>query len=179
MKKLLQGVAATALIVGASGGFALAQEQSCTISNTGPDSVNSCEFNEDHDVTITCDNDFRVTNDVDQEANSGLAVVEGNTSAWDAESGQVTNLNEIIIALSAVCGQGDEEVVTPPAVVTPAGGQGAAAPAPAPAPAPKVLPKTGVNATVQMVGVVAAVLAALTAVGHTALSIVRRRALEQ
>lgn len=63
------------------------------IENTGPDSDNFVEYDNDVDIDIDNDNDISIDNRVDQNARSGDARVERNTSGGDARSGDASNIN--------------------------------------------------------------------------------------
>lgn len=172
MKKLLLGVAVA--VLGFSGsGASVGATDSCSISNTGPDSTNSCVVKEDFKCEVRNDNEFTVINNNNQEATSGNATVDGNTTGGGATSGSATNSNGTVIDVSIDnSGACVVTAVTPPAPVAPSGGQGAVsrpvggmgAVAPVAAPvggmgaAPRVLPETNTESTIGLISGLIAVL---------------------
>ena len=122
MKNLLKTLAVTATLVGMSGGVALA-DSSCTISNTGPDSNNTCTSEETNVTHVSCVNGIYVVNDNDQEAGSGDAENEGNTSGGNATSGSAVNENGTTVQIGTSCGG----ATTTPETETPSTGGGAGA----------------------------------------------------
>ena len=177
MKKLLLGLAIAVLGLSSSGTTAGATD-SCTISNTGPESTNSCVVKDDFTCKVENDNKFTVINNNDQEATTGDATASGNTSSGNATSGSATNSNGTVIDVSIVNGGCIVTAVTPPTppapvvpvggsgsvnppaqVVRPVGGMGAVA-APQNA-SPAVLPYTGAESAL---GIVAGIIATLGAV---------------
>jgi hypothetical protein len=143
MKKLIQ--VAVALVVGVSvfGGVASAAEANCSLSNTGPNSNNQCDFTANQTCKVKNNTLVSIGNTTVQDANSGQAVVNGNTNSGSATSGDATNNNSNDTQVGVT--NGSACVVTTVATPTPAGGKGAAE-APAAA-APQVsAPKGAVNA---------------------------------
>ncbi|MDB5186567.1 MAG: hypothetical protein JWM07_39 [Candidatus Saccharibacteria bacterium] len=123
MKKLLLGLAiATLSLSGTSA--SVGATDSCTISNTGPDSTNSCVVKEDFTCKVENDNKFTVINKNNQEATSGSAAVSGNTTGGSATSGSATNSNGTVIDVTITNSGCVVAAVTPPAPVTPVGGSG-------------------------------------------------------
>lgn len=161
MKKLLLGLAIA--VAGLSGTSAsVGATDSCSISNTGPDSTNSCVVKDDFTCKVENDNKFTVINNNNQEATSGDAKVSDNTSGGGATSGSATNSNGTVIDVTITNGGCVVAAVTPPAPVAPVGGSGAApvrpvggmgAISPVAAPvggmgaAPAVLPETSTEST--------------------------------
>lgn len=174
MKKIISAISTIVLSMGLMAGVASADD--CEISNTGPESVNSCEFNEDNFVTIECKNKVRVTNDGSQTAVSGEVVVNENTTAYNGESGPASNLNTVLNELAVGCGD-VAEAPTPqgPAPVKPQG-QGQADDKAAPANAKKQVaeaPRGGVNAgaggsTATSIAAIAGLVASIGAVASGA-----------
>lgn len=188
MKKLLLGLAIA--VLGLSGtNTSVGATDSCTISDTGPNSSNSCVVKEDFECEVKNENDFEVVNKNTQEATSGKATVEDNTDGGDATSGSATNSNGTVIDVSIDnSGACVVTAVRPPAPVVPGGGagddddddngNGAARPvgglgavrpvvAPGQGAAPAVLPETSAESTI---GLVAGLITALgmTIVGSRA-----------
>ena len=93
MKKLLKILAAAAVSASLTTGLAVAQTGS--ISNTGPDSENEIEFSLDNSANIDNNNDVSASNRNDQDADSGEAEVEGNTTGGNATSGDASNTNSM------------------------------------------------------------------------------------
>ena len=196
MKKLLLGFAVATLgLTGTSA--SVGATDSCTISGTGPDSTNSCVVKDDFTCKVENDNKFTVINKNDQDATSGDATVEDNTSGGSARSGSATNSNGTVIDVSidnsGACvvtavrppapvvpgggagedddddnGNGEGRPVGGMGAARPVGGMGAVRPVAAPqAAAPTVLPDTSAESTI---GLVAGLIAALgmTIVGSRA-----------
>lgn len=185
MKKLLLGVAVA--VLGLSGSNAsVGATDSCTISNTGPDSTNSCVVKDDFTCKVENNNKFTVINKNNQEAVSGDAKVSDNTSGGNATSGSATNSNGTVIDVSIDnSGACAVTAVTPPAPVVPGsgaggvqpggggavqqprpvGGMGAVAPVAAPrggaGAAPTVLPETSTETTIGLTAGLVALLAAV------------------
>lgn len=155
MNKLLKIIAAMVVSASFMGGVAAAD--SCVISNTGPDSVNTCTNTNETKITVTCKNGLDVNTVNNQLASSGFTKVDGNTIAGNATSGNASNASSVTTKLAAFCAA-PAAVVTPPPVNPPA------TPAPsAPATAVKsattsTLPNTGANSPLSAIGISAAVL---------------------
>lgn len=190
MKKLVTIITALATVVSLNAGVALAAD--CSISVTGPGSVNTCTNNTSKNVTITCTNGVSVTNATSQSAVSGTVSVVGNTISGSATSGDAANLNKVATELALNCGSAPKTVattVTPSSTPsTPAGGQGggtvaAATSTPAPA-APKAasvaeLPKTGVSSTAKNLAIASASIGFVGIASQAGLVVLRRRAFKQ
>lgn len=173
MKKLLLGVAVAILGLSGSGASVSAADE-CTISGTGPNSTNSCVVKDDFTCKVDNDNKFTVTNKNNQEATSGSAKVDDNTTGGNATSGSATNSNGTVIDVKIQNNACVVTAVTPPAPVVPSGGQGAVNPPVAPAggmgavapvaapaggmgAAPAVLPETSTESTISLIsGLIAA-----------------------
>lgn len=127
MKKLLLGLAIA--VAGLSGTSpSVGATDSCSISNTGPDSTNSCVVKDDFTCKVENDNKFTVINNNNQEATSGDATVSGNTSGGGATSGSATNSNGTVIDVTIDNGGCVVAAVTPPAPVVPGSGSGGGQP---------------------------------------------------
>jgi hypothetical protein len=103
MKKILTALTTTLVTVGLVSGVSFASS-SCDISNTGPDSNNTCTSEEHNDVHVSCKNGIYVVNDNDQDANSGDASDSHNTTGGNATSGSATNENGTTVQIGASCG---------------------------------------------------------------------------
>ncbi|HEX7484197.1 MAG TPA: hypothetical protein VF281_03530 [Candidatus Saccharimonadales bacterium] len=161
MKKLLLTVAAFALAVGFTTPSASAL--TCHISNTGPDSENTCTSIENFKCTVDNDNQVKVYNGNEQVSVSGGAITVTNTSGGSSTSGNAGNTNGTTVEgtiKNNSCVIAAAPVVTPPE--TPVeGGKGAVTPVPAPAvAAPAVLPNTSADSTI---GIIAGLIIALGA----------------
>jgi hypothetical protein len=71
-----------------------------TITNTGPSSWNEVVFNNGSSVDVDNDNDVYIDNNTDQNADSGDAEVENNTTGGDATSGDATNVNTTSLTIT-------------------------------------------------------------------------------
>lgn len=143
----------------------------CTITNTGPDSNNTCEVNTNYRCTVQNDTVIIVDNDGQQVATSGSANGSGNTGSGDATSGSATNSNGTTFEFEV-----DNEgcvvtAVTEPKPEAPVGGSGAAGEATPVVAKPTVLAKTSGESTLPVLaGAAALLVAALAAVrGYAAL----------
>jgi len=65
--------------------------EDASISLTGPKSENKIKHEDNSRFTINNDNNVTIDLDVDQDADSGDATVEGNTTGGDATTGDATN----------------------------------------------------------------------------------------
>jgi hypothetical protein len=173
MKKLSSIAATIFTVASLAGTSGTTLAASCSINNTGPNSFNSCEENEDHSVTITCTNGVRVTNDNTQTANSGLVVVSGNTSGGNGTSGDATNASQTALQLATNCGAAAVTTTTPTPPTTPA-----ATPAVAGASTTvKSLPKTGNDNAPAQLALAALSMGTLAAAAQIAVKVYRRRIL--
>jgi hypothetical protein len=89
--KLLRAAAVAVLGLSLGAGVASAAPGDASITNTGPDSVNTVRFNNDRDVRIRNDNDLSLRNNTPQRAESGDATVRHNTTGGDATTGAASN----------------------------------------------------------------------------------------
>lgn len=144
MKKLIQ--VAIALVVGVSlfsGVASAAENQSCSLSNTGPNSNNQCDLTANQTCKVKNNTLISIGNTTVQDANSGQAVVNNNTNSGGATSGDASNNNsndtQVGVTNGAAC------VVTTVATPTPAGGKGAGE-APAASTPQVAVPQGAVNA---------------------------------
>lgn len=103
-----------------------AEDSSCSITNTGPNSNNTCTTNTGYTCKVTNDTVVIVDNNNQQVAQSGDASSDGNTSGGGATSGSVTNSNGTTFDFTI---ENDTCTVAAvkPAPTPPAGGSGAAA----------------------------------------------------
>jgi hypothetical protein len=94
MNKLLRIAAAAAVSASLVTGLAAA-ESGGSISNTGPDSTNKIINKNSDRLSVHNDNDVNVRNSNDQNATTGEAEVEDNTTGGDATSGNASNSNSL------------------------------------------------------------------------------------
>ena len=131
-------------------GVAGATATSCTISNTGAGSTNTCTTNNSDTVKVVCDNDVNALNVNGQIAQTGNANGNGNTLAGGVTTGSAVTENGTTFTLGASCNGQPTPVATASAPAAGGQGGGAVAAAPAaskPTAAPvKALPETGSNA---------------------------------
>src|SRR5581483_10949937 len=162
IKRFIQLVSASMVGAGLMMGVAAADASSCTISNTGQGSTNTCTTKNTDTVTVVCDNDVNALNVNGQIAKTGNGSGNGNTLAGGVTTGSAVNQNGTTFILGASCNGQPTPATTAAAPV--AGGQGggaATAPAATSAPAAssvKALPETGSNAVLTDSLVGAAVL---------------------
>jgi hypothetical protein len=158
MKKLVQLVLAS--VVGASMFVGVAAADTCTITNTGQASVNTCTSSESQVLTVTCNNDLNNILFVNgQSANTGTANLTSNGQGGFAYSGDAGNFNSVDLQADLSCGPAVAAVTPTPTPVTPTPVAATPAATPAPAAAKVVsLPKTGSSAVLNSVAVVAAVV---------------------
>lgn len=164
MKKLLLTVAVFALALGFNVPSASAAD--CTISNTGPGSVNECEVIENYKCTVDNDNNVKVYNSNGQQVQTGSAITVTNTSGGSSTSGNASNTNGTVVEgtiKNNSCVIAAAPVVTPPTEEKPpVGGMGAVTPVPAPAKAvPAALPNT--SAADSAAGIITGLVIALGA----------------
>jgi len=95
MQKLLRLAAMAALSVGLAAGVAttgVTHAQTGTIDTTGPESTNTITFDETNTVDVTNENTGSdVINNNEQDATSGDATVDSNTTGGNADTGHSTN----------------------------------------------------------------------------------------
>lgn len=70
------------------------------INKTGPDSTNNIVFSNSHMVEVENNTDVDFDVDVDQNADSGDATVEHNTTGGNAMSGSASNTSSVMFSLS-------------------------------------------------------------------------------
>lgn len=147
MKKLLQLPVIITIITASFSTFAHAQ--TCTITNTGPGSTNTCETTSDFTCQVTNENNFTITNNNTQEVTSGTAT---------GTSGSATNSSGTVIGVTLANEGCVIASVTPPPDPTPT-------PTPTPTPVPTAapvtpvattLPNTGTNNGMAIIGILAA-----------------------
>ena len=98
-----------------------ASAATCSISNTGPDSNNTCTVNGGTTCSVSNNNTINVSNNNSQTSGSGDADVTGNTTGGSATSGSASNTSSTSVDLGVTNGGCNPQVtVTPP----PAGGRG-------------------------------------------------------
>lgn len=88
------GVLSLGLVFGMAG-FAGAEDGSGSIHTTGPDSTNKIKSKSEVNVDYTNDNDLNLRNEAEQNASSGEAEAEHNTTAGNATSGSAMNANTV------------------------------------------------------------------------------------
>jgi hypothetical protein len=178
MKKLSSLVATLSILLAsvATGSVALADSK-CDIGFTGPDSNNICTSTTTFKCEVTNDNEIVFKNDNDQTVATGTATTSDNNSGGSATTGSATNENGTTFTGTVTNENDCVAVVTKPAVVTPAGGAGAAAPAPvtpvtpaggAGAAAPAVLPDTATESPLLSALVLAGIVGAVGAAARLA-----------
>lgn len=138
----LIAVAAIAVLPLLSGSSAGAQQATCEIGFTGPNSNNQCVSTTTYECEVTNTNTVVIRNESNQEVASGQVSVGGNTTGGTATSGTVTNTNGTTFSVTITNSAPESEepgictatVVVPatetpeePEPVVPAGGGGAAA----------------------------------------------------
>jgi len=105
MKRALRIVAGA--VVGASAwvGVAAADSVTCngSITDSGTGSTNTVTCVDDEENTVSCVNNVIVSNTNDQTAGSGGAFTTGNTTGGDAESGDASNDNVVVVDVGASC----------------------------------------------------------------------------
>lgn len=180
MKRFIKLVSTSLVGMSLMMGVAAADATSCTISNTGANSVNTCTSTTTQSVSVVCDTDVNAINVGGQIATTGNANGGGNTTlAGGVTTGSAVNYNGTTFVLGASCNGQPTPVAT--AATPVAGGQGAVTPTAAPAaPAakPAALPETGSNAVLTDSIIGAAVLGGTIVVAQLGLSAYRRLALK-
>lgn len=163
LKLLLVPILSLTIAVSASTStFALGVDcENITISNTGPGSTNTVNCSDETTVTISCANNTTINIDVTQEANSGVAVVNGNTNAGSAISGGANNVIDTIAEVDSAC---ELATATTPKPTTPTTPVTPATVTPAKPTKTASLPNTGEMTSVMKAGLVSASVVALLAV---------------
>lgn len=181
MRKLAKLVVSGTIAFAAFGGVAAAQASTCTITGTGPGSVNTCTFDAQQNLTVNCTNGATITLLNGQLAQSGTGIVSGNTSGGGATSGNASNSNQAAVDYlvnGCLAAAPAPTVPTPPAGGM-GGGEVAAAPAPAAPVAVKALPQTGESNLAVQAGIGALVFASIAGIAHAAVAAYRRSSLGQ
>lgn len=101
MKNIVLALLVATLSVGVGG--RAAEAATCELVVTGPESKNICKIDDDTDIRYECDINVDVTNDNDQDAESGQANNSNNTSAGDTTTGDASNSNEVDNRIKAEC----------------------------------------------------------------------------
>ena len=179
MKKVLQLLVVPAFLMGVTvwsfGASASAIPcDDVTISNTGPSSENRILCQDETSITIQCSNNTIVTIDINQDAGSGDAEVEGNTNGGNANSGDANNNSEVEVDVNNVCGDTSTEETPeqPTTPVTPASTTTTTPTdaAPVSKPTVKSLPNTGEVSPVVIAGALLVAVASTMIVARTVLS---------
>ncbi len=187
MKKLLKVVAVVAfalssVVVGAP---AMAQQATCDIGFTGPDSNNMCTSTTKYECSVTNTNNVTIKNQNNQVVASGTVTNSGNTGGGGSVSGSVSNTNgttfSVTISNESTEGQQGQTCTatvvvpaktpeTPPAAVTPvtpSGGEGQV----------RALPVTSSDTTLETVGWISGAMVLLAAASLGAAVLYRNRKL--
>ena len=169
MKKLMKlmvvaAIAISPLLMGAS---ASAQQATCEIGFTGPNSDNMCVSTTKYECSVSNENVITVVNETGQTVATGTATSSGNTTGGGATSGTASNENGTNFVVTITNGNPDSEepgvctaaVVVPPTTtpeepVVPTGGGGGAGQV-------EVLPATSSDATLQTTAWIAGALVLL------------------
>ncbi len=194
MKKLIQIIASVVLGIGLSMGVASAEHGGCHITNgNGTDSTNECIIDTETNIRYVCRNGVLINVENDQSANSGNATANGNTTVGNVTSGDALNEGQITTNVNASCAKAasaNPTTTTPPAGggqgvrpsgggqgAGPGGGQGAGSVAGA---STKIasLPNTGVNSTVESLGIATGAVGLLGVVTQACVMAYRRFALK-
>lgn len=101
MKKVIKVFGVLVLGLSLFGGAASAQ--SCTITNTGPGSTNTCTYDNNVTLTFRCENGVVVDVQTNQGASSGGSNNSGNTNGGGASSGNASNTNNTNITVGQSC----------------------------------------------------------------------------
>lgn len=170
MRKLVQIISAAVLsvmFISVAASAQAANSTTCngsfTIVNTGDNSTQTINCQEQTTVSVECTNNGAVVNYTNQQGGSGNAVVTGNNSSGSAVSGTVTNSSSETSAVTFTCATNSETPVTPesPSV----------SPTPTPNVKPTVLPFTAgasSEAVIAMSLIAAAAVVALSRVAVAA-----------
>ncbi|MET0980354.1 MAG: hypothetical protein ABWX90_03800, partial [Candidatus Saccharimonadales bacterium] len=92
MNKLILGLTVSLIALGGASPAANA-ETTCTISDTGSNSNNTCEVKDKFTCEVKNDTDIIVYNDNGQQAGSGSATVDDNNTGGNATTGSASNSN--------------------------------------------------------------------------------------
>ncbi len=167
MRKLKSLVAVTALLTLPLVAVPVsAVENTCTITNTGPGSNNTCEVNTTYRCEVRNNTVVILDNNNNQVATSGSANGSGNTSGGNATSGSATNSNGTTFTFTVNNEGCSVGTVTTPQPEQPVGGSGGAGEVVAAAtPKPTVLAKTSGESVLPIVaGMIAALATAVVAI---------------
>lgn len=95
MKKLLRLIAVAIMGVSLTTGMVAAQ--TAEVEETGPNSVVTIDFQDEYEIEIENETDVDLDFDNDQEAKSGDAVVNNNTTGEDARTGTASNNHTVMV----------------------------------------------------------------------------------
>lgn len=104
-------VLATASMVPA--GVFAQSTSNCTISNTGTNSNNVCQFTSSQQVIYTCSNSILVVNGTNQASTTGIVQTNSNTTVGNVGSGDAINEGDVTTNASATCNPPAQQTVTP------------------------------------------------------------------
>lgn len=184
MKKLQQTLMLIALLVAP---FAITatpvSAATCQVGFTGPDTNNLCVSEDKYTCEIDNNNNIVVTNSNDQKVASGNATTGGNGDGGAAQSGSVTNDNNVTFDFTIKnAPEGEEEsicrIVMASTPVTPEQPVVEVSKEVVPAPEKKaapVLAKTSANSTIAIVASVLGVALAGALVGRLTTAAIARR----
>lgn len=174
---LLAGILALPIVSSVS---VSAVDSSCTITNTGPDSNNTCTVSDKYTCTVENDTVIIVDSNNQQVATSGNANNSGNTSGGTSTSGSATNSNGTTFNFTVTNGTEGQPAtcvvgtVTTPQPEQPAGGSGGVGATAAATPKPTVLAKTsGADSMAVLAGIIATLVIAVA--GMRGLTLLRSR----
>ena len=127
MKKIIQYIAVALLAVAAPVAVtvpvAAQSMEDCVIRDTGENSENECEVEEEYTCEVVNENTVTITNSTTGVAESGTATVAGNGTGGNAVSGTASNGSNVTFNVVVVNGEGDEgdtcQVTVVPAPETP------------------------------------------------------------
>lgn len=124
MKRVYQLVAAavvTFLVPVAIGASVSAQQFTCDVGYTGPNSQNQCTSVETYDCSVSNTNFVTINSSTVQNVASGTVTVDGNGNGGGAISGSASNSNNTTFSVTIENGEGQvcTVVATVPATETP------------------------------------------------------------
>lgn len=181
MKKTLIALFSVVAIFGFGGTASAAVN--CTITNTGPGSVNTCEFDDETTVDYECNNGVLINTENDQVVTTGDAENLDNTNSGDATSGdagsEYVSLVDVVTECAATAqAEEPEKPVTPaPEKEEAKAPEGQVIAAVTPEAQPEVLPSTGESNMVSKIATATIGSLALAVIAKVAISIYRRKAL--
>lgn len=169
MKTLLNVAIASVLGASLFTGTVSAIGSTCTISETGPDSVNTCAVGDT--VIVVCENknEVEIGNWAEQDAETGNADNNGNTTGGGATTGDATNINEnnVSVVIENACNEDKDTTPETPAPTTnkpEKPGMGAGPSAAPEVPAEQIsftaLPETSATSPAVYAGVITAIVGA-------------------